>query len=105
MIDKNTVKRYKSVNKAIFITLLIQKFNEDSFEKIIEEMDKLMVCWTMLGSALETSMQLLLTVYKHDTNPFSKWEILKVKKLNPKYYQVLYLIWINIIAFLCYQED
>lgn len=79
LLDDENLKRFKAVNTALKFPL--QNFDND-FHKIIRTLDKveeaarLMQCWITLGSAVETSLQIFLSIYLNDYNNsnWGKWE-------------------------------
>jgi len=80
MIDENTASRYISVNKSILMTTIAKGYSEFEIEMVGmlgEEIDLLMLSWIALGSALESSLQIFLTAFKHnyDDNPAQRWDI------------------------------
>lgn len=77
IIDEYTVKRYKAINKSIFLPINKEYCQSQRFEILNDEdLESLMICWISLGSALEASLQIFLTAFKHnyDDNPALKWE-------------------------------
>jgi hypothetical protein len=77
IINEGTRQRYIGINQAILLPLkLIEVEDKKISDYSCHEFDKLMLAWIALGSALESSMQIFLTTFKHnyDDNPAIKWE-------------------------------
>lgn len=77
IINEGTRQRYIGINQTILLPLkLIEVEDKRISDYGCYEFDKLMLAWIALGSALESSMQIFLTIFKHnyDDNPAIKWE-------------------------------
>lgn len=74
VFDVRTGERMLSINRSIFIPL--NNSLDQYFKLKKENLDELVLVWTALGSAVESSLQLFLTAYKdnYDDNPFNRWE-------------------------------
>ena len=77
IINESTRKRYIGINKAIFLPLRVNKdgYNEKILDYKCDDFERLMTCWITLGSAIESSLQIFLTIFKHNyyDNPANKW--------------------------------
>lgn len=79
LLDEENLKRYEAVNTALKFPL--QNFDYDFHQIIgtideVEELGRLMQCWITLGSAVETSIQIFLSIYLNDyqNSNWGKWE-------------------------------
>lgn len=87
MINEDTIDRYMAINRLILSTLQLKKLDELKINEIgivYPDTDILMISWISLGSALEATMQIFLTVFKsnYDDNPAQKWDEFELEKLN-----------------------
>lgn len=80
ILSKSTIDRYISINNAIFLPLELYTYEESHYQfedlhMFFGDLDRLILCWVALGSAVESSLQVFLTVFKndYDDNPCNKW--------------------------------
>lgn len=67
IIDNETRQRYLGINRAILLTLKDCDIDNIRISDLNEyEIEKLMLSWITLGSAIESSMQIFPSIFKHN---------------------------------------
>jgi len=94
LLNEETLKRYEAVNKALKLPL--KDFDYDFHQVLgaideIEEMGRLIQCWITLGSAVETSLQIFLSIYLNDyqKSNWGKWEDFNYEEVKTSLYEVI----------------